>query len=109
MNNPIMWFAISGAAMSLSIHLFLWAWKNRHRDSWWWGQPVGADDKSLSQHNSELSALRAQGLVSTYGLCATCVEGVAEMSRTTVTGSWTCPRCGTPHTFVDGQPGVINV
>lgn len=40
--------------------------------------------------------------------CTTCTEGVEELSRTTITGSWTCPKCGTPHAFVDGQPGIID-
>lgn len=61
--------------------LLLWAYRNYKHDPW------------LYRPRKEM------------GGCVTCRNAVDEINRTSITGSWTCPTCGTPHSFVNGQYG----
>ncbi len=89
-----LWFAIAGACFAIAVQLLLLGWRRRHHDPTW------------ARLARWLSRLRA--VLRRTPRCATCVKGVADISGTTVTGSWTCPACGLPHCFVDGRPGSID-
>lgn len=89
--TPLLWTIVGIFCMVLCISLLLYAWRVRHQD-----------------------ALYKRLMNDRYGKFATplpicCKVGVDEISRTTITGSWTCPSCGRFHTFVDGQPGSIDL
>jgi hypothetical protein len=82
-----LWFVVGCICMIVAVSLVLYAWKHRHEDPWWSaGKPPFAP-----RHD-----------------CASCRQGIAEIEHTTITGSWICPECSTPHTFVDGKPGRID-
>lgn len=84
--TPLVWTIIGTPCMVLTVSLLLLAWRLRHQDSLW--QRITKGPMPLP-------------------LC--CKVGVEEISRTTITGSWTCPSCGRFHTFVDGQPGKVDL
>lgn len=83
--TPLAWFIIGIACCALALSLLLLAWRLRHQDVLW---------QRITKTPTPLP------------IC--CKVGVDEISRTTITGSWTCPSCGRFHTFVDGKPGKID-
>jgi hypothetical protein len=84
--TPLAWTIIGVACLALAVSLLLFAWRIRHQDALW---------QRITKAPTPLP------------LC--CKVGVEEISRTTINGSWTCPSCGRFHTFVDGQPGKIDL
>lgn len=80
--TPLAWTILGLACFAVSASLLLLAWRIRHQDALW----------------KRITALPP---------C--CKAGVDDLSKTTITGSWTCPSCGRFHTFVDGQPGRIDL
>lgn len=84
--TPFLWLIVGIVCMNLAITLLIVAWQLRHRDPLW------------------------QRMTNTPPpLPPCCKSGVDDLSKTTITGSWTCPSCGRFHTFVDGQPGRIDL
>ena len=84
--TPLAWTIIGIACTVLCISLLLYAWRVRHQDALW---------RRMTSAPTPLPPC--------------CKVGVDDISHTTITGSWTCPSCGRFHTFVDGQPGKIDL
>lgn len=84
--TPLAWTIIGCLCMALAASLLLYAWRVRRHDALW--------RRFVSRPPP---------------LPPCCKAGVDDLSKTTITGAWTCPSCGRFHTFVDGQPGKIDL
>lgn len=85
--TPLALSILGVACVAVALSLLLYAWRVRHQDALW--QRINKPGPTP------------------LPLC--CRVGVDDISKTTITGSWTCPSCGRFHTFVDGQPGRIDL
>lgn len=84
------WFIVGIICTVVAASLVLYAWRHRHEDPWW-------------------SAGEKPAPPAPVHTCASCRQGIAEIEHTNITGSWTCPCCGMPHTFVEGKPDKIDI
>lgn len=84
--TPLAWIILGTACMVVAVSLLLVAWRLRHQDVLW---------RRITSCPPPLPPC--------------CQAGVDDLSKTTITGAWTCPSCGRFHTFVDGQPGRIDL
>lgn len=98
--TPLIWTIVGIFCTVLCISLLLYAWRVRHQDVIW---------QRLMKNAARSDAKTLAHLAHKVPLPICCQVGVEELSRTTITGSWTCPSCGRFHTFVDGQPGKIDL
>ena len=89
--TPFAWTIIGIACLAVAVFLLFIAWRIRHQDVMW----------------KRLMNARYGKFAVPLPLC--CQSGVDDLSKTTITGAWTCPSCGRFHTFVDGQPGKIDL
>lgn len=90
--HPHVWLIIGLACGIVFLQLILYAWTQRHTDHF------------LRRFFRKKKPLPPVLNITT---CDNCRQGIAEISQTSITGSWTCPVCGDFHCFVDGQPGRI--
>lgn len=86
--NATDYMTITVACAVVTISLLLFAWRYRHRD------------------HLLRKVFRTKPCPPPVS-CLNCIAGIADMEKTTITGTWNCPSCGRPHSFVDGVPGVI--